>query len=279
MTGANPFDWYGGAFLALYAFLFVGALIGGAVIAAWLRPGGNALPVTDDEELAVLAGGPDRLTETVLARLMANGAAIIDGGRLRFAAGVAGGSPIEREIASLSSPAKWSAIRHRVAMAAGGIERRLVARGLLMERSEARQLGVYAAIPLALLFGFGLIKLQVGLARDRPVGFLSAFLIATAIAALIRVLGTKRITKAGVTALSEARERSARLKLAPTQQETGTAVALFGTAILVGSPMADLHRMRQSDGGSGGGDSSSSDSSSSDGGSGCGGGGCGGCGG
>ncbi len=274
MTGANPFDWYGGAFLALYAFLFVGALIGGAVIAAWLRPEGHAPAVTDEEELAVLAGGSDRLTETVLARLMARGAAMIDGGRLSFAAGVAGGSPIEREIALLPSPAKWSAIRNRVAQAAERIERQLIFRGLLMEKGEARQLGLYAAIPLVLLFGFGLIKMQIGLGRERPVGFLVAFLVVTAIAALIRVFGTKRISKGGTAALKEARGRSARLKLAPTQQETGTAVALFGTAVLVGSPMADLHRMRQSDGGGG-----SSDSSSGDGGGDGGGGGCGGCGG
>lgn len=275
VTGLNPFDWYGGAFLALYALLFVGALIGGGVIAAWLRPEGRPLPVTDEEELAVLAGGPDRLTETVLARLMARGTAIIDGGRLSFAGGLASGTPIERDLAALPSPAKWGAIRERVAQAAERIEGQLAYRGLLMERGEARQLGLYAAIPLALLFGFGLIKVQIGLARERPVGFLTAFLVVTAVAALIRVFATRRITKGGAAALTEARERSGRLKLAPTQQETGTAVALFGTAVLVGSPMAELHRMRQSDGGSGG----SSDSGSSGGSSGCGGGGCGGCGG
>lgn len=274
MIGANPFDWYGGAFLALYGILFVAALIVGAAIAAWLRPEGRSLPVTDEEELAVLAGGPDRLTETVLARLMARGAAIIDGGRLSFAASVAGGSSIERDLGSLPAPAKWTAIRSRVAQAAERIEDQLVARGLLMERDEARQLGLYAAIPLAVLFLFGLTKMQIGFARERPIGFLVLFLVVTAIAVLIRVFATRRITKAGASALTEARERSARLKRAPTQQETGTAVALFGTAVLVGSPMADLHRMRQSDSGGG-----SGDSSSGDGGSGCGGGGCGGCGG
>lgn len=271
MTGLNPFDWSPGAFLALYAFLFMGALLGSFVIAAWLRPEGRALPVTDEEELAVLAGGADRLTETVLARLMARGAAIVDGGRMSFAASVSGGAPIEREIASLSSPAKWSAIRHSVALAAARIERQLAARGLLLERSEARELGLYAAVPLLVLLAFGTIRLQLGLAHDRPVGFLTVFLIATAIVMLIRVFATKRVTRAGMTALAEARQRSARLKLAPTQQETGTAVALFGTAVLVGSPIADLHRLRQSDGGSGGGGDSGGD-----GGGGCGGGGCGG---
>ncbi len=69
MTGMNPFDWYGGAFLALYAFLLVGAFLGGFALASWLRPEGRAVPVTDDDELALLAGGPARLAESVVARL------------------------------------------------------------------------------------------------------------------------------------------------------------------------------------------------------------------
>jgi uncharacterized protein (TIGR04222 family) len=274
MTGLNPFDWYGEAFLALYAFLFVGALIAGAAIAAWLRPEGHALPVTDEDELAVLAGGADRLTETVLARMMARGAAIIQMRKVSFAS-VSGGTPLERELASLPSPAKWSEIRQRVAIAAGRIEQQLAGKGLRMERGEAWQLGLYAAIPLVLLIGFGMIKVQVGLARDRPVGFLVAFMVVTAIAALIRVFATKRATSRGKAVLAEARQRSARIRLAPTQDETGTAVALFGTAVLVGSPIAELHRMRQSSGDGGSGTSGDSGG----GGSGCGGGGCGGCGG
>ena len=83
-----------------------------------------------------------------------------------------------------------------------------------------------------------------------------------------RVFAVDRRTKGGLAVVKEAKRRAERLKRAPTQAETGMAVALFGTAVLAGSPLADLHRMRQSDGGSSGGDSGSS--------GGCGGGGCGG---
>jgi uncharacterized protein (TIGR04222 family) len=272
MTGLNPFDWYGGAFLALYAFLFVGAFLGSFALASWLRPEGRAVPVTDEDELALLAGGPGRLAESVVARLLARDEAEIDQQRLVLGGTVTGRSPVERELAGLSSPAKWKEVREWVAASAQRIEELLIARGLLMERGESRQLGLYAAVPLVLLMAFGLTKLEIGLGRDRPVGFLAAFLIVTAIVALFRVFATDRRTKGGVAAVRDARDRSERMRRAPTREETGTAVALWGTAVLVGSPFVDLHKMRRSgDGGDGGG--------GGDGGSGCGGGGCGGCGG
>jgi uncharacterized protein (TIGR04222 family) len=281
VNGLNPLDWNGGAFLALYAVLYIGAVIGGNAIASWLRPEGIRMPPGNDDELAVLAGGGSRLAETVLARLLSRDGASIDNGRITFGAPSVTSSTIEREVTQLSSPAKWSTIQQRAAAAARRIEEQLVSRALLMERGAARTLGLYAAIPLMLLIALGLAKLQVGIARDRPVGFLIAFLIASVVALLFRVFGTDRRTKAGIAVLKDVQQRSERLKRAPTSDETGTAVALFGTAVLVGSPLAELHRMRQGSGDSGSGwtdSSSSGDGSSSDGGSGCGGGGCGGCG-
>lgn len=271
MTGMNPFDWYGGAFLALYAFLFVGALLSSLAIAAWLRPEGRAVPVTDEDELAVLAGGQARLGETVLARLLARDHARVEKGRIVIDAKAAGRSPAEREIVALSSPVKWSTVAMRMKASTNAIADQLSGRGLMLDRAEARQLGLYAAIPYALLIAFGLAKMQIGLGRDRPVGFLVVFLIVTVIATLLRVLGTDRRTKGGIAAVRGARDRSQRMRRAPTRDETGTAVALWGTAVLVGSPMMDLHKLRRS-GDGGGGDGGGGDG-------GCGGGGCGGCGG
>jgi uncharacterized protein (TIGR04222 family) len=276
MTGMNPLDWYGGAFLALYAGLFVAAIGVGKLISISLRPAGREMPMTNEDELAVLAGRAPRLAEAVLARMLARGEATIQRGWVVFR-GASSASGLERELSQLPSPAKWSAIQHRVRDSAARIEQQLVARGLVMERGEKFRLGMLAAIPLLLLLGLGWAKLQVGIARDRPVGFLVVFLIVTAITVLLRVFLTSRRTKAGYAVLKQAQQRSERLKRAPTTGEMGTAVALFGTAVLVGSPFADLHGMRhgQGDGSGGSGDSGGS----SDGGSGCGGGGCGGCGG
>ncbi len=66
--------------------------------------------------------------------------------------------------------------------------------------------------------------------------------------------------------LAETKQRSERLNRAPTGEETGLAVALFGTAVLAGSGLDGFHRLRaqSSDSGSSG----SSDSGGSGGGGG-----------
>ncbi len=269
MTGWNPFDWQAPEFLIFYAVGFVVAIVAGFVITSFLRPEGRVLSVSKDDELAFLAGGRSRLGEAVLARMLAAGQARVEKSSIYLSPTRVGATGLEREVLALDSPATWGKVTKVLGSGADRIERDLVARELLMERGEAWQIGLLAALPLLLLLGFGLVRYQFGVAAERPVEILAGFMIVTAIFVVIRVLAVDRRTKGGMAVVNETKARSARLKQAPTQAETGTAVALFGTAVLVGSPMADLHRMRQSDGGSGGGDGG-------DGGGGCGGGGCGG---
>jgi len=268
MTGTDPFALQAFEFLVLYSMLFVVAVVAGFAIAAFVRPEGNSAVLSKDDELAYLAGGRARLGETVLARMLAAGQARIEKAKIHLAPTTMGAAGFERAILALPSPASFGKVQGILKDGANRIEHDLTARGLMMERAEAWQVGLLAALPLLLLLGLGLIRYQFGVAAGRPVGFLTGFMFVTAIFAVVRVFAVDRRTKGGLAVVKEAKARSARLKQAPTQAETGTAVALFGTAVLVGSPLADLHRMRQSDG-SGGDSGSSSD------GGGCGGG-CGG---
>jgi len=269
VTGANPLDWTAVPFLSFYAVLFVVACIASWVIADWLRPEGGNVIVTDEDELAYLSKGPDRLAETVVSRLMQRGAMKVDGGKLVSLPGHSGGTMAERDLLANQEPMRWGRVRRATSGLEKDVEQRLIFRGLMVEQSAALQIGLYSGLPFLLLLGFGYFKYEVGMARERPVGLLIAFMIVTAIAFLVRWWGTSRRTKAGKAAVKEARSRASRLRTAPTGGETGMAVALFGTGVLATSPLGDLHRMRasSSDGGSGG---------DGDGG-GCGGG-CGGCG-
>jgi uncharacterized protein (TIGR04222 family) len=270
MTGTNAFELQAFEFLVLYAALFMAAVVAGFAIAAFVRPEGNSAVLSKDDELAYLAGGRARLGETVLARMLAAGQARIEKAKIHLAPTMAGAAGLERAILALPSPASFGKVQGILKDGANRIEHDLTARGLMMERAEAWQVGLLAALPLLLLLGLGLIRYQFGVAAGRPVGFLAGFMIVTAIFAAVRVFAVDRRTKNGLAVVKEAKMRAGRLKRAPTQAETGMAVALFGTAVLAGSPLADLHKMRQSDGGGGDG------GSSSDGGDGCGGGGCGG---
>ena len=272
MTGSNPLDWYGTAFLVFYGLCFLGCHMLGHLIAAWLRPEGSPGMVEDPDELAILSQQQEqRMAESAVARMLDSGALVLEGKRIRRGSGSPSGA-LEARIAGLGEEPRWRQILLAAKEEGKRIRESMAMRGLLMSKSDARSIGLAAAVPLFALFVLGVAKYFVGLERDRPVGILVVFLVITAIFVLGRIFGTDRRTKAGKAAFKDARSRHARLRIAPRGMETGTAVALFGTGVIATGPLGDFHRMRQSSGGDGSGGGSDGDG-------GCGGGGCGGCGG
>jgi len=265
----------GGPFLLLYGVLLILTIFAGFAIPRWLRPDGRSQRVTDADDLAWLAGGPARFTDAVVARLLSVRALdMIGKDNFRAVARDAGQGAAEHSVLALPQPMSWPAIEKTLRPYAEPVERRLTASGLLMDRATLFQMRFWQTSPYLLLIVFGATKWLIGDARGRPVGFLTAFLIVTAVFALIRFFVVDRRTRAGQDALEQATARSARLKQAPTNSEIGLAVALFGTTVLAGSGWAAFHQLRSAssgDSGGGGGDGG--------GGGGCGGGGCGGCGG
>lgn len=272
----GPFDWTGGPFLLLYITLLFIVILLGIIIPARMRPEGRRLPVTDPEQLAYLSGGSTRLADTVTARLLAaKSLAVGDKGRFDILSRNAA-TAAETGVLALTAPLDWGRIERAVRPQASRIQTDLERAGLMLDRGERANLRYWALLPYAMLLMFGATKLAIGEARDRPVGFLIALLIVTAILAVIRAATIARLTRAGTDAIANARKGADRIRRAPLPAETGIAVALFGTAVLAGSEFDAFHKMRAASGdaGSGGGDSGSSGDGGGDGG----GGGCGGCG-
>jgi uncharacterized protein (TIGR04222 family) len=282
---ANPFDWTGGPFLALYVALFGVALALSHVLGTWARAEGRAEPIDDELALACLAGGRARVVETVAADLLQQGALEIRRTRLVATEDGEGRSTVQRALLKAADNVRWPAVHGRMRSVTRVIEKKLVENGLHLSDSEALRVRWMQALPLALLLVFGAIKWQVGVDRERPVGFLTVLMIVTLIIAFVRFGSIDRRTRAGRAVLRAARADKERLRRAPVENETGLAVALFGTTVLAASPLSDfdtLCRRNPSTGGSS--DNSSGCSTGSDGGGdsgsgGCGGGGCGGCGG
>ena len=266
------FDLAAGPFLELYIALLGVTIVAGFLIPPWIRPDGHAGRVTETGELAYLAGGMARFADAIVARLLATRALAMVG-KKGFHARTRGVGRTEAELAVLALPGElsWKGISRSLKSHAEPIERRLVADGLLMNARLTLQTRFWQTLPYFLLLPFGAIKVIVGEMRHRPVGYLVLLVILTAILAVIRWFAVDRRTQGGDAALDDARSKAARLKLAPTPNETGLAVALFGTVVLVGSGWSGFHELRTA---SLGGDGSSSGC----GGGGCGGGGCGGCG-
>lgn len=274
----GPFDLSGGPFLMLYAVLFVLACLASLRGAPALRAEGR-LPVRlTTEEAAMLAGGVSRHSEALVAEMLAAGHLRIDAKDVLVLAADAPATPAVTALRALPAPLAWTTAHRALAALGTALQRVLMARGLVMTDAQQWRVRIAQALPFVALGLFGLIKLGVGEARDRPVGFLTLALIVTLVVAVIRFAAFDTRTRAGQVALAETRVRHARLRRAPTATEIGLGVALFGTVVLIGSGWEDLHRLRTTGGDAGiaGGDSGDGDGGTGDGGSGCGGG-CGGC--
>lgn len=253
----SPYSWSAHDFLILYVTLLVIAALVSGVAPALRRPDGRDADVTEPTLLALLAGGRLRLIDMlVAARLSAGELRMVERGRFAGA-----GGPDRR----------WRELTRTLTPQVERAERQLRDTGLTVDADTAASLRRWAAMPFAVLAAFGAVRLVRGIALDHPVGFLTALMVVTLIAALYRWVAVDLRTPAGKRAVGRALRNHDRLRRAPTRPEMALGVALFGTAVLVGSEYATFHQFRApADSGSGG---------SSDGGGcggGCGGGGCGG---
>lgn len=300
MAAVFPFNLDGPSFLQFYGALSVTAL----ALLAWRvhRRASSSQPERgergepDTYQIAWLAGGARATLNAALASLMARGALEKRGKSLapRTPSNkLETLHPVESEVLRHVALGLPAALRG-LASAPLGLERSLSQRGLY----RAARPWLEAAPELIALIGgvllLGLARVAQGLSAHRPVGFLVlemvlVALIGAAIAASYR-RGAR--TAAGEALLARMR-RSTPRKLEPRATASALAVdpalpvALFGTAVLMGTPLGGVHEqvrrnLRASDasgsGCSGGtaGDSGGSGCSGGGCGSGCGGG-CGGC--
>jgi uncharacterized protein (TIGR04222 family) len=269
-------SWTGSDFL-----LFYSVLLGFACLAAWwipahLREPGRRGDALDAEGVAYLVGGSERLADSLIAELYVRGALVPDGSqRLAAADPALLAGPAGQALLTIASPFSIEQAQRAIGPHAERVAARLRRAGLLLRPEELSRLRWLSITPFAALFLLGLYRQRAGSALGEPTGFLVLLLILTVVFAVIRFAKSDPRTLAGIAAVKDLRRHRRRVGLAPRPDEAAMAVALFGTAVLVGTPWEPVHAMRpqgsSGDSGSSGGDSDS--------GGGDGGGGCGGCGG
>jgi len=311
----NPLDLRGPEFLTWYLQCF--ALAAGTFfVLRWLLsrpPPGARATLTEREldpfEIAWLQGGPAAVVRAALASLhhrklitMQEGVVVRHASESTTAL-----PPIEEKVfRGTRLQLSTHDLRLLVDDECEEIAERLAGEGLAIGARRRAVLQIVPAIGMAVCFSVGFYKLLIGITRGRPVGFLVALLVATAMALVCAVCIVPRRTTAGKRLLRELAERnfalhttlwsSAADKLEPS--DIAMAVGIWGAAALavpILEPVAsasELRRPRPDDGsdssggwwGGGGGSSCGGDggggsSCGGGGGGGCGGGGCGGCGG
>ena len=257
----NPLDWSGTPFLELMAVLSAVSLVVAFNKREAIRSEGGdqrtGRPL-DAIETAFLVGGAARAAD----------AAIVE----RFDTPLADAVPVLR---GERKEAAWrrdevARLQYRLA----GVHASLVDRGLVPSEERCGRIRVAVLKALSPVMLLGLVKLAVGLSRDRPVGFL-VILLVMLVAAGFAIGARPRRTRLGDAALALCREKAARAARAPMPGELALAFALAGPAVLAGTSAAPygvlLRKLNDSGDGGGG------DGGGDGGGGGCGGGGCGGC--
>jgi uncharacterized protein (TIGR04222 family) len=287
----NVLNWRGGAFLAFYLFALVWGFLAGSAVKRLMRGPNTRDGKSYDDfvELGFLAGGAERAADVAIVELMERGVLSLDYQGTAYtaaqqrdevwlridAAQAALLTPPLRTAADVAAREQtMSATLKALERAYTPIAAQLRRKGWWLPKAREWQIRLIGSAPLLALAVLGVMKLMIGLARDKPVGFLFILLILTVFMYLGRLLRAQPRTRAGEWVLYDASEEL-------SGAEPMHRAALMGTIGLVGTDYSEYHTLRTPV------SSSSSSDSNSSGGSGCsssgdgggGGGGCGGCGG
>ncbi|MBY8338187.1 TIGR04222 domain-containing membrane protein [Alteriqipengyuania sp. NZ-12B] len=268
---------YGAAqFIMLYAGLIVLGWLLALIVPAILRPAGEPGRPRDFGQFAALASGKARYAEAVMADLLASGRLELEGKKFHVRDRQAASGGAETRLMSLGDSFGWRTFARAIDGGYQADRDALVDAGLLTGSGQALPVRIVAALPMLAIVLLGLYRLQAGSAEGEPVGILVILIALGVVVIGWRLIAGLRRTREGERALKEARQEHVGLKRAPTRDQMGLGVAIFGTAVLAGTPFDPLHAMRHGGGGDAG---YAGDGGGDGGGSGCGGGGCGGCGG
>lgn len=275
----GPLDWRGPEFLQLYLLLAAAALLFSLGWRLWQRhrPQVASSPQAQEPpiwQLAYLNGGPRGVVDSAAASLYESGLIGWDANR-REITRLSQETPDDPMLRALLPHLAGPATRTGTAEKSSLIERireQLVRLGWWLAPDAARHIAWISALPWWLLSALGVLKIGIGIARDRPVALLVLLVILSLVVALAFQFSRPGISAAGRRALAHFRGRHAVAARAPRAGQLGLAVALGGTAVLAATGFADYHTLRHPpSSGDASGDSSSSDGGSDGGGSGCGG--------
>lgn len=295
--GMNVFDWRGPDFLGFY-ILFFPVCFG---LALWLRwnwrvPTGTEQPSPPDLDgyaTAFLNGGKVLTVNTAIANLVNQKAMRVDAKSGRLTSLVPKPQfchPLEQLIYAAAESTDGNTIGNVRLTAISGltaIAEDLKKRGLVVADDPARKAVLIPGLIALAAIAVGVIKIMIGVSRDRPVGFFVALCILFTIISLVAFARRPVRSRYGDKVLEQLRAKHVgprelgRNASSISAPEFASVVGLFGFAALAGSGLEDLRQKLQPPSQVGGGWSGCG--SGCGGGSSCGGGGggggCGGCGG
>ncbi|GHH63612.1 TIGR04222 domain-containing membrane protein [Lentzea cavernae] len=287
----------GPEFLQLYWIGLALAVLVAIVVRVRVRAGHSTQPVRslDMDELAYLAGGPRRVVETSIARLLTAGELRTSRrGTVQATSATQSLNQVDRAVITDSQRYTNRTVNLMIPAVAKegvvtGIGRRLEDMGLLVNADVAKSAVRKGSVVLWVLLAVGIARWVNGIVVGAPVGWLTFQLVVTGLLILILTRRTKKVvrTSKGNSVLQAARASNSSKARAGSLDEvmyTGAAGAVLFGGLMVYPDLAVRSSLLASSGSAGYSASTNSacsvGSSSCSGGSSCGGGGGGGgCGG
>jgi uncharacterized protein (TIGR04222 family) len=252
----NPLDWPPGMFLGYYGSFALAVLVAVVLLRDAIgatRPGGSYEDL-GLLELAYLSGGLGRAADTILVSFLAAGAAALDVQKRHIVVDASAADlpkAVEPFRATVNGFTTRTLFHDAIAGDLDAVRQALARRGLAPRLDEIRRLQLLTVILLGFVIAAGLVRVFVGVSRQRPVGFLLAMLAIVALLGVWSVARPPFRTRAGAEAAADGYTRHARVARAPMQRELALAFALSGPSVLAGTPFAGLARQISKDSGGG----------------------------
>jgi uncharacterized protein (TIGR04222 family) len=269
---ADVMGWSTLAFMLVYVALILIAMIVAWVLPPLVRPKGQNGTLADDDVLAMINGGAEGRLELAVVRLLTRRSLAFSNGVFKVTSDEAMPDQFEQRVKGLPPPITWEKLKVLQYDLAAPLAQRLVAAGLWMDNRQARRTQWIQTSPYLLLLALGVTRLVFDIAAGRSLLYIGVVIFFVAVFGFFRWKTIDRATGAGKLALASAQSKDERLRGAPTREEIPRAVALFGTAVLIGTTWEGFHIMRKGRS-SNGGSSSCASGCNSGGDSGCSGGG------
>ncbi|SDG86817.1 TIGR04222 domain-containing protein [Lentzea fradiae] len=210
----RPWGLSGPEFLQLYWIGLALAVLVAVVVRVRVRAGRGDQPVRslDMDELAYLAGGPRRVVETAVARLLTAGEIRTSRrGAVSTTTTTSPRNPVDRAVVDDCRRYTNRTVNLMIPAVAAGeavtaIGRRLEAMGLVVDPAVAKSALRKGTLPLWALLVIGVARWVNGVAIDAPVGWLTMQLVLTGLLLLLLTRRSKHVrTGKGNRVLDEAR--------------------------------------------------------------------------
>jgi uncharacterized protein (TIGR04222 family) len=209
-TWGMPGPLFTGLYLGLLLIPLLYAVVRTSVLARG-RAGGSPQSV---EELALLTGGPDRVGEVVVARLLEHQLVRMDGtGRLHRVKGSPadelGRIAVDRvgKTGSSVDRVRTAVSQHR---SVTGLAAGLVGRGLLADTRKLRLTWVTTSIAYWVLFMLGVARLIAGASTGHAVGYLLGLLVLNVVAVVAVTVRAANAPEANATVAGRTAVETAR---------------------------------------------------------------------